>query len=172
MFVSLIPSFYSNLRRQRPPQTALSKNTLLLIFYLSNRIIYNSFLNTLNNTNIDSPIFYDIMYFWFHLIFFCRDNAVYRSNSFKFERRGPAPPETEVARVQSRVPGHVAPLDSQVQRNSKNNKKIYRRITKEVIFSIFFGIWTACHRVDLGIFGYQRLNYDNNQHQWPQPIQI
>ena len=64
---------------------------------------------------------------------YCRDNAVYRSNSFKFERRGPTLPEApqQPARVTSPASQISHKLD-QVQ--GILSKKLNKSVVKEVIF--------------------------------------
>ena len=77
-----------------------------------------------------------------------RDNAVYRSNSFKFERRGPLPPEagattTQAASVQQVVKNVPEKLASKLDQVC-NVKKPSRRQTKALVKEVILNLYSAC----------------------------
>ena len=71
----------------------------------------------------------------------CRDNAVYRSNSFKFERKSPA-----LSDSQARESSHISNIIDQVIQTKKRNRIV--RTKKEVILLRSILKVTACNCMD------------------------
>ena len=61
----------------------------------------------------------------------CRDNAVYRSNSFKFERRTPSVSDNPGGHQPARESSHISHIIDQVIQTKKRNRIV--RTKKEVI---------------------------------------
>ena len=77
----------------------------------------------------------------------CRDNAVYRSNSFKFERRGGPVSDPAGAPAQPvRQTSHVASIIDQVIQTKKPNRVSRRK--KEVILRSILNIICICICMD------------------------
>ena len=76
----------------------------------------------------------------------CRDNAVYRSNSFKFERRTPSVSDNPGGQQPVRESSHISHIIDQVIQTKKRNRLV--RTKKEVILLRSILKVTACNCMD------------------------
>ena len=76
----------------------------------------------------------------------CRDNAVYRSNSFKFERRTPSVSDNPGGHQPTRESSHISNIIDQVIQTKKRNRIV--RTKKEVILLRSILKVTACNCMD------------------------
>ena len=115
---------------------AIRKTSCILVFNMPRLMFYIQFDPNPHTLQTEIVLFKKYIKILIEFQFY-RDNAVYRSNSFKFERRGPTLPE---------APQHVPPSSTRVTSPTSQishkldqvqgilSKKLNKSVAKEVIF--------------------------------------